>query len=291
MHILIPVDRSEQSTRALALVLGQERITEHEHVNLITVHPHIPMSITHFLGQADIERFYREQTDEVYARPNAMMLKAGVDLPKLVATGDPVDELAHYINTNPVDLVVMGAHGQRNFAGSLFGSVSRGVLGHTKVPVLLVRDTIAPAGKPWEVGICVDDSVSSRAAVDFVLKNRAFFGLRARFRLIHAGGKAAAPLPVFAGAKDAANPADQYSPAWHKVVDPIAQRCAEAGLLTENIALTGPTATAISDYVNREKLDLLVTGSHGHSELRRLFIGTTTAGIAAHTQIPLLIVR
>ncbi len=62
--------------------------------------------------------------------------------------GDTVDEIVAYADSHDVDLIVVGSRGHGAIAGALLDSVSRGVLGESKRPILIVREAAvtAPAG-------------------------------------------------------------------------------------------------------------------------------------------------
>ena len=69
----------------------------------------------------------------------------GVPVEAKLLTGDTVDEIVAYADSCDVDLIVVGSRGHGTIAGVLLGSVSRGILGETKRPALIVRGAAVPA--------------------------------------------------------------------------------------------------------------------------------------------------
>ena len=59
----------------------------------------------------------------------------------MLLRGDTVDEIVAFADSHDVDLIVVGSRGRGAIAGALLGSVSRGILGESKRPVLIVRAT------------------------------------------------------------------------------------------------------------------------------------------------------
>lgn len=52
--------------------------------------------------------------------------------------GSPLEELLHYINTEKMDMLVVGSHGHGFLASMLLGSVAEGAIRKSKIPVLVV---------------------------------------------------------------------------------------------------------------------------------------------------------
>jgi len=58
---------------------------------------------------------------------------------RIVAVGDPGEEIVKTVKKKKIDLVVMGTHGRRGLEHTLFGTVAKYVVMHSKAPVLLVN--------------------------------------------------------------------------------------------------------------------------------------------------------
>lgn len=55
--------------------------------------------------------------------------------------------------------------------------------------------------------------------------------------------------------------------------------------------LVGDVAAEIQAYAKKNKIDMIVMGSHGHGALQSLVMGSVTAKVLATTSVPVLIVR
>lgn len=58
----------------------------------------------------------------------------------IIKVGVPFEEILHTIETEKIDLVVMGSKGRSNISRTLFGSNAEKVFRHSPVPVLSVRN-------------------------------------------------------------------------------------------------------------------------------------------------------
>jgi len=63
---------------------------------------------------------------------------AGVETQPYVATGEPARAIADLADELGADLIVVGSRGFGNIHGALVGSVSRGLISRSKVPVTVV---------------------------------------------------------------------------------------------------------------------------------------------------------
>jgi nucleotide-binding universal stress UspA family protein len=57
----------------------------------------------------------------------------------IVERGQPVEQIVRIAEENNIDLIVMGRHGYGALKDALMGGVARGVLRHSRKPVLLVK--------------------------------------------------------------------------------------------------------------------------------------------------------
>jgi nucleotide-binding universal stress UspA family protein len=76
-----------------------------------------------------------------------------------------------------------------------------------------------------------------------------------------------------------------------RVLRPIRSFFAKQGLAAEFISRAGPPAESIAAQAGKGKFDLLVMGSHGHSSLGNLVLGSVVTNVMAQCSTPVLIVR
>lgn len=84
---------------------------------------------------------------------------------------------------------------------------------------------------------------------------------------------------------------DHYAEEADKVLKPIRAFFDKQGISAEFLHKVGDPGEQISDYAGKGKFDLLMMGSHGHSALARLMLGSVASRVLASSEVPLLIVR
>ena len=148
-RILVTTDGSPSSTEAVAF--GVELATEHES-ELIFVHVVPKLDIvpaTGFGGMGGAFPHEPSEHDHVLLEDAAAVASEhGIVSTTAMLRGDTVDEIVAYADSHDVDLIVVGSRGHGAIAGTLLGSVSLGLLGESKRPILIVKaaTVAAPVG-------------------------------------------------------------------------------------------------------------------------------------------------
>jgi nucleotide-binding universal stress UspA family protein len=96
--------------------------------------------------------------------------------------------------------------------------------------------------------------------------------------------RAAAALP-----KDVLK--SHYEEESERVLKPIRAFFAKQGREVEFANRTGPVADSIASMADKGKFDLLMMGSHGHSALGNLVMGSVATAVMAKCSTPVLLVR
>jgi nucleotide-binding universal stress UspA family protein len=134
----------------------------------------------------------------------------------------------------------------------------------------------------------VDGSEWSKAAVEFVASRSTLIGTDPSVDLVNVQ----MPVPARAArvvGKSALT--EYYEDESGKALKPALRRLAKAGLTADARYLIGHPGEEISNAAVRDKVDLVVMGSHGHSALRNLLLGSVTNHVLARTLVPLLVLR
>jgi nucleotide-binding universal stress UspA family protein len=76
-----------------------------------------------------------------------------------------------------------------------------------------------------------------------------------------------------------------------QLLDPYKKLVQDAGITCADLILEGPAAKAICTVANREKIDLIVMGSRGRSDLEGLLLGSCTHRVLKTSPCPVLVVR
>lgn len=75
-------------------------------------------------------------------------------------------------------------------------------------------------------------------------------------------------------------------------IDKVAAACAAAGVPFEGIVVSSHTPyQEIVDAADKHNCDIILMASHGRTGLNKLFLGSETQKVLAHTKLPVLVLR
>ena len=102
-------------------------------------------------------------------------------------------------------------------------------------------------------------------------------------------------VPVIPPHAAAMFPADQlksyYEDTAEAIFKPIRKFVAKHNLATNFVSKVGHAPDVIAKVADKGKHDLIVMGSHGHSNLMNLVMGSVTNQVLARSKAPVLLVR
>lgn len=82
-----------------------------------------------------------------------------------------------------------------------------------------------------------------------------------------------------------------YEDEAEKVLAPVTKFLLRHKIDAKSSWKTGPAGESIAKFADSGKFDLLVMGSHGHSALVNLVMGSVATQVLAHCKVPVLLVR
>lgn len=136
--------------------------------------------------------------------------------------------------------------------------------------------------------VAVDGSSYSRMAIEFVASRRTLIESNPDLEVLHVR----LPLPAIRAqgvGRELAR--SYYAEEAEKVLKPARVRLQKAGLSPKVRFVIGHPATAIGTTADKDNVDLLVLGSHGHSALAGMLLGSVTNEVLVRTKRAMLIVR
>ncbi len=138
-RILVAVDRSENSDRALEYALKLAKVQESKVTILHVVEP-LPSAPETYTAVHALETAAGDEARKFLDGLAERAQKEYNVKPELVwKIGHPAAVIIDVAKTVDADLIVMGSRGLGGFKEMLLGSVSHAVVNHAKVPVLIVR--------------------------------------------------------------------------------------------------------------------------------------------------------
>ena len=82
-----------------------------------------------------------------------------------------------------------------------------------------------------------------------------------------------------------------YAEEGEKVLAPVVKFLARHGVQLKTVTKVGPAGETIAKVGAEGRFDLIVMGSHGHSALAGLVLGSVATQVLARCKVPVLLVR
>ncbi len=76
-----------------------------------------------------------------------------------------------------------------------------------------------------------------------------------------------------------------------KVLGPVRAFADQQGWTVRMNQAHGVPAEVIAETAEKEKFDLIVMGTHGHSSLSNVILGSVASGVLARCKVPVLLIR
>ncbi|HEU0202672.1 MAG TPA: universal stress protein [Burkholderiaceae bacterium] len=307
MKILVPINESKHSLAAVDFVAARSALVGREpEVLLFTAQWPVPRDMVRIVGRGKLRTFHDRSAERVFRPALQTLAKAKLAAQTISVAGHPGREIANAAQKKRVDLIVMASHGQGPVSGFLFGSVTNAVLAHSKTPLLILRDRRVPKQAWLRIGIAVDGSKYGAAAVRFVLKHRALFGLSEKnapaassastvslihvvpdFRTVVTTDLGATALPAYTEEQLESMRVSAFESGFAGAREQLRR----AGIASDEVRLAGSPGDRIAAFAKEQKLDVLVMGSHGHGAFAAAVLGSVAMRVATKCRTPLLLIR
>jgi nucleotide-binding universal stress UspA family protein len=133
--VVVPIDFSAESPRAIAAALGV--VSQPEQLHLIHVMPPLETMSPGFLVGDITDESRRQKVTEALTKLAAQSGATGAEL--TVAIGTPGLEITDYARRQQADLIVIPSHGYHGVKRLFLGSVAERVIRHAACNVLVIR--------------------------------------------------------------------------------------------------------------------------------------------------------
>ncbi|MGQ9873056.1 universal stress protein [Leptodesmis sp.] len=196
-----------------------------------------------------------------------VLLGQGVPSVKVIhETGSLVDRLPEFEAI--ADLIILGKRGETaELASGHLGANLERIIRASHKPCLVTSRQYQPIER---LLLAYDGSPSGQKLLSFLVNSPVFKGLE---------------LHIVTVAKDAAN---------EKAIARLSeaqQQAVTGGFEPVTQLMQGHPETAIAQYSEQHQISLLLMGAYGHSRIRHLVIGSTTAQILRSSNTPVLVFR
>lgn len=288
---LVPTDFSEASKSALVHAINLVKGFDGElHLLNVVENPTSTLSLLPF-------DYINEMEEHGMDEMNAMLKSLDVDLPpttKIVRSGIPsktaAETILEYAMDLEVDVIVLGTHGRRGARRLLMGSVTEEVVRRAMCPVLTVRQHKNAYSLQAIKNILVPIDFSEASEKILAVAEKIAHGTGASLTVMHVVDVEF--FPSYGLAWDTApfierNLIDSSISKLNELVLALRSRGLKASWETD----TGHAARVISEYAERNKIDLIVLGTHGRSGFDRLMVGSVAEKVLRSAPCPTMVVN
>ena len=136
--------------------------------------------------------------------------------------------------------------------------------------------------------VAVDGSAYTKRMLAYLAAHDEWLGSAHQYTVVHA---VPAVPPRAAAVLDKEVLKSYYDDEAEKVLKTIRSFFGKQKIQAEFVSKVGPAADVIAALANKGKFDLLMLGSHGHSSLGNLVMGSVATKVMAHCTAPVLLVR
>jgi len=219
-----------------------------------------------------------------------MLFQRTSNLHETVLEGEPAEAIVGHAQETGAALIAMASHGRTGLARTVLGSVTGSVIGHSHVPVFVVRVGLQrPAELSRRVLAPLDMSDLGEAGLLAITPLAKAFGWHVI--LFHALDIPPATVAV-QGAVVPLGRAPQHEPdEANAYLDAAAARLTAEGVDVEVQLGAGDADDSIAAAAVDNGVGLIAMSTHGRSGVRRWVLGSVAEALVAKASVPVLVVR
>lgn len=140
MKVLVPVDSSENSMRAVSYAINTAKTHPHAEITLIAV----ACLFTNYIGENvltldEINVDCQNRYSSILEDAKKLFAEEGISVKTVLLQGDPAEAIIHFVENNDISKVIMGSRGMGPLKAAVLGSVTYKVLHNVKIPVTVIK--------------------------------------------------------------------------------------------------------------------------------------------------------
>jgi len=287
MNILFADDGSQHSLAAISL-LGDLPLPPESCVTVLAVLTPREASNHHVLENALKQTQARLEEKKIPAQTELLL-------------GYPAEVISEYADQHKPDLIILGAKGLRATLGILLGGVAQQVIEYADWPVLVVR---APYPGIQKILFVTDGSESSQEALEYFSS----FPIpqKAKTFVMHVlppapspgmimqtwplGPEMPYPVPAQVQAETQVWLGEEEQ-MGKDLLEQTLKSLEGQGIKAASVLARGDAATEIIEYVKENRIDLIVAGSRGLSQMRGWLLGSVSRKLVHYAGCSVLVVK
>ncbi len=140
MKILLPVDGSPYTKKALAFLVTHEQLCGPDD-ELVVLHVQVPMPhrVKSMVGASAVNTYHEQEALRVLAPIEKFLDRHHLHYKARWVLGSAAQEIIKTSDKEGAHMIVMGTHGHGLLGRAVMGSVAQRVVTDSPIPVLLVR--------------------------------------------------------------------------------------------------------------------------------------------------------
>lgn len=277
--ILVAYDGSTSGTNAL---LQSFRLATEEKswITVATVVPTYDGDID-LIAVGDIHEALRRPGEEILSKANALAKKEGALIKTTLEEGEIYDRLVDLAEAENCGVIIMGRRGTSHTERSLIGNVTARVIGHSQRDVLVVPEGTTIGWK--KILVATDGSRYSDLATDRAIDFAKSYG-----GSLTVVSVVDVPSEFYAEAPGAV---DKLIVSAKGFAAAAKKKAETSDVATSTFVGEGEAFEVITKLSRKEKIDVIIMGSHGRTGLKRLLMGSVTEKVIGHAPCPVLVVK